>query len=129
MLDTNICIYLINKRPQIVVERLKHVPVGEVGLSVITLCELEYGVQNSAQPDRNRAALLQFILPLVVCDLTFEMTLEYGRIRCELKKQQIGIHDLLIAAHAIQLDTTLVTNNTREFSRVRGLRLEDWAKA
>lgn len=128
LLDTNICIYLINKRPLVVQETLVRVPIGEVGISVISLCELEYGVESSSYPERNRAALHQFVLPLVICNLTPEIALEYARIRHELKKQQVGIHDLFIAAHAVQLGATLVTNNTREFSRVRGLTIENWTR-
>ena len=126
MLDTNICIYLIRKRSVKLADKLHSIEVGEIGISVVTLCEFEYGVENSSSPDQNKLALQQFLLPLLVCALDPEMAVAYGRIRRALKRQPIGIHDLLIAAQAVQLQVTLVTNNVRRFSRVPGLNIENW---
>lgn len=128
MLDTNICIYIINARPPSVIERFTSFAIGEIGISVVTLAELEYGAAKSAQPRRNREALSQFILPLEVAAFDAGATTAYGRIRVALDRRgaPIGAMDPLIAAHAISLGVTLVTNNTREFTRVPGLRLENW---
>lgn len=128
LLDTNTCIYLIRKRSPEALRRFEEFEVGEVGVSVITVSELRYGVEKSGRAEQNRAALEQFLLPLEVTDLGEEATKEYGRIRAALEKQgtPIGPLDALIAAHAVSLDATLVTNNTREFERVPGLTVEDW---
>lgn len=128
MLDTNICIYIINARPPSVIERFSSIGVGEIGISVITLAELEYGAAKSAQPRRNREALKQFILPLEVAAFDAEATTAYGSARTALEKRgtPIGAMDLLIAAHAVSLGVTLVTNNSREFARVPGIRVENW---
>jgi tRNA(fMet)-specific endonuclease VapC len=128
ILDTNICIYIINQRPASVLERFQSFPVGDIGISTITLAELEYGAAKSAQPRRNREALEQFISPLDVVAFDREATEAYGRIRTALEKRgvPIGAMDMLIAAHAVSIGATLVTNNKREFERVPGLRVENW---
>jgi tRNA(fMet)-specific endonuclease VapC len=128
MLDTNICIYLIKEHPASVLDRFIAHPVGDIGVSVITLAELEYGVAKSSQPARNRAALEQLASPLEVAAFDRDATAVYGRLRATLEKkgQPIGSMDLLIAAHAISLDVRLITHNVREFGKVPGLRIEDW---
>lgn len=128
MLDTNICVEIIRRRPVAVLERLQSHAVGDVGISVVTLAELEFGVSHSRDPRRNREALAQFILPLEVAPLEQEVTAPYGRIRAALEKRgaSIGAMDLLIAAHALSLGVRLATNNEREFRRVPGLRVENW---
>lgn len=129
MLDTNVCIYVIKEHPASVLERFASHPVGDIGISVITLAELEYGVAKSSRPARNREALDQFIAPLEVAVFDRPATTAYGRLRTTLEKkgQPIGSIDLLIAAHAISLDVRLVTHDVKEFGRVPGLRMEDWA--
>ena len=129
MLDTNVCIYLIKEHPPSVLERFVSHAVGDIGISVITLAELEYGVSKSSRPGRNREALDQFISPLEVAPFDRQATAAYGKLRTRLEKQgePIGSMDLLIAAHALSLDVRLVTRNVREFGRVPGLRFEDWA--
>ncbi len=129
MLDTNICIYLIKKQPASVLDRFVAYPVGDIGISVVTLAELEYGTAKSSQPARNRAALEQFTSSLEVADFDRDATVVYGRVRAQLEKkgQPIGSMDLLIAAHAISLNVRLITHNVREFGRIPGLRIEDWA--
>lgn len=129
MLDTNICIYIIKLRPQAVLQRFSAFPVGDIGISAITVAELEYGAAKSAQPSRNREALEQFISPLQVAAFDRQATETCGGIRVmlERKGQPIGAMDLLIAAHALSLGARLVTNNVREFKRVPGLRVENWA--
>lgn len=130
LLDTNICIYLIKKHPPSVLDRFTAYAVGDIGISVITLAELEYGAAKSRHHARNRAALELFVAPLVVVDFDRPATLAYGRVRTILEErgQSIGSMDLLIAAHALSLGVRLVTNNEREFSRVPSLRVENWAK-
>lgn len=129
MLDTNACIYLIKEHPSSVLERFASNPVGDIGVSVITLAELEYGISKSSRPARNREALEQFISPLEVASFDRDATAAYGKLRTTLEKkgQPIGSMDLLIAAHAISLDVRLITHNVKEFGRVPGLRIEDWA--
>ena len=128
MLDTNICIYFIKRRPESVLQRFGSFPVGDIGISTITLAELEYGAAKSAQPKQNRQALEQFISPLQVAAFDQAATEAYGRIRVMLEKtgRAVGAMDLLIAAHALSLGVRLVTNNEKGFKRVPGLRVENW---
>lgn len=128
MLDTNVCIDLIKERPTSVLERFAAHAVGDIGISVITLAELEYGVSRSGRPAKNREALDQFIFPLEVAPFDRQATAVYGRLRAALEKkgQSIGSMDLLIAAHSLSLDVRLITHNVGEFGRVSGLRVEDW---
>lgn len=129
MLDTNICIYVIRQRPKEVVERLTQIPVSDVGISSITLSELEYGVCKSTRQDQNRAALLGFLAPLEVLPYDDMAAEHYGEVRAYLEAEgtPIGALDTLIAAHARSVGCTLVTNNTAEFSRVPMLNLDNWA--
>jgi len=128
MLDTNICIDIIKERPRSVLDRFKAHAVGEIGVSVVTLAELEYGVSASSRPGKNREALDLFVSPLEVASFDRDATAAYGRLRAALEKkgQTIGSMDLLIAAHAVSLDVRVVTHNSREFGRVPGLKIEDW---
>jgi tRNA(fMet)-specific endonuclease VapC len=128
LLDTNVCIYLIREKPRSILERFNELAVGDIGISVITLAELEYGVSKSSKPAKNKAALDQFVTPLEVGAFDRSATAVYGKLRATLEKkgQSIGSMDLLIAAHALSLNVRLVTHNVREFSRVPGLRVETW---
>jgi len=127
MLDTDICIYLINDRPASVRKRLAALKPGDAGVSSITVAELVYGVAKTRSA-RNRAALEGFLLPLEIADFDLDAAMAYGEVRAgvEQKGTPIGPLDMEIAAHAIALDVILVTNNQREFSRVAGLRCENW---
>jgi tRNA(fMet)-specific endonuclease VapC len=129
MLDTNICIYLIKERPVSVLERFAAHPVGDLGLSAITLAELDYGVAKSTRRAKNREALDAFISPLEIAAFDRPATAAYGRIRAQLEREGrlIGSLDMLIAAHALGLEVGLVTHNAKEFGKVPGLRIEDWA--
>ena len=129
LLDTDICIYLIRKKPPEVLRKFSDCSVGDIGLSCITVAELHYGVQKSQHQDRNQRALEQFLVPLVIVDFDHKAAEAYGRNREVLERQgtPIGPLDTLIAAHALSLDVTLVTNNTREFSRVPDLKVVNWA--
>ena len=128
LLDTNICIYAIKKKPAKVLERLTSLDPKEVGVSSITVAELEYGVEKSSNPQKNREALINFLAPLTILPFNDKAACHYGDIRAYLEKKgiPIGCMDLLIAAHARSLSLTLVTNNEREFSRVPGLLIENW---
>ncbi len=128
LLDTNICIYIIKRQPSAVLERFLMFTIGDIGISIVTLAELEYGVSKSRNVKKNRHALEQFIEPLEVAPFDREAAVIYGTIRADLeqKGQPIGAMDLLIAAHARSLDVRLVTNNESKFKRVPGLRIENW---
>ncbi|HTM06993.1 MAG TPA: type II toxin-antitoxin system VapC family toxin [Verrucomicrobiae bacterium] len=128
MLDTNICIYVIKQRPETVLKRFTGYPVGDLGLSIVSLAELEYGIARSSQTGKNRSALAEFLSPLEVAAFDREAASAYGNIRAavERKGNPIGSLDLLIAAHAVSLDVPLVTNNVKEFRRIPDLRVENW---
>jgi tRNA(fMet)-specific endonuclease VapC len=128
LLDTNICIYLIKHRPVDVLRRLQEHAFAEIGISCITLSELDYGIHKSSQPLRNRIALAEFIAPFEILAFDDEAAFEYGKVRWDLERrgQPIGGMDLLIAAHALSTQRTLVTNNEREFKRIPGLTVENW---
>lgn len=128
MLDTNICIYLIKRKNPKILAYLKKHAIGEVGISSITLAELQYGVANSNYIQRNREALHEFILPLEIADFDEKVAEVYGNVKANLEKAgtTIGSMDMLIGAHAMSLGVTLVANNTREFNRIKGLKVVDW---
>lgn len=128
MLDTSICIQIIRSRPAAILERLQSHAVGDVGISTITLAELEYGVSKSRDSRRNSEALQQFVVPLEIAPFDRWATTAYGQIRTSLEKRgsSIGAMDLLIAAHAAGLGVRLAPANEREFRRVPGLRVENW---
>jgi tRNA(fMet)-specific endonuclease VapC len=129
LLDTNICIYLIKKKPPRVLDRLRMLDVSDVAISSITLAELEFGVAKSGRPEENANALAAFIAPLEILPFDEVAASCYGPIRADLERRgtPIGSLDLLIAAHALSHDCTLVTNNEQEFSRIHGLRIENWS--
>jgi tRNA(fMet)-specific endonuclease VapC len=130
MLDTNICIYVIKRKPARVLEALLRHEQAGVGVSIVTVCELAYGAARSAS-SRNQAALQQFLEPLEVADLDRAAAAAYAALRAQLEAagKPIGPLDTLIAAHALSLGATLVSNNTREFERVPGLKVVNWALA
>lgn len=130
LLDTNTCIYIINRRPAGVFERFAGLGYGQVGISSITGAELCFGVSKSGSA-RNQRALDKFLAPLELRPFDDDAMRQYGNLRAELEARgtPIGAMDLLIAAHALALGSVLVTNNLREFQRVPGLELENWAKA
>lgn len=129
MLDTNICIYLIKQKPTLVLERFRQTTISEISISSITLSELFYGVSKSSKPEQNFMALTQFAAPLEILPFGGEASQFYGDLRAYLEKQgtPIGSLDMLIAAHALSLTSTLVTNNEKEFNRVPNLNIENWA--
>lgn len=128
MLDTNICIELIRGRGERVLKKIKTLQIDDIGLSVITYAELEHGVWKSTRPEQNRIALNLFCAPLEIAPFESDAAAACGRLRAQLEKlgKVIGPMDLLIAAHALALGCTLITNNEREFCRVKGLRVGNW---
>jgi tRNA(fMet)-specific endonuclease VapC len=130
LLDTNICIHLIRHKPAALLERLTSLPVGDVGVSAVTIAELQAGVQKSREPERNAEALAMFLLPLVVADFDYAATEAYSRVRAHLESAgtPIGPLDTLIAGHAVSLDSVLITDNVGEFGRIPQLRIENWLR-
>jgi tRNA(fMet)-specific endonuclease VapC len=129
MLDTDISSYIMKRSHDVILRKLQQVAVGDVCISIITKCELMFGIEVSPHRQRNQAALDVYLRHVEVLDYPDEAALHYAQIRAYLKLRgtMIGAHDLLIAAHARCLRLTLVTNNAREFERVPGLTVENWA--
>lgn len=128
MLDTNICIYIIRHKPESVIKRfLEHDP-EELCVSAITYAELMHGVEKSQTVERNRIAMSLLLSAITILDSDSYAAEVYGSIRVDLEKKgtPIGPMDLLIAGHAKAAQLILVTNNTKEFSRVEGLEVENW---
>ena len=129
MVDTDICIYAMKNRPPEVMQAWRQHAEHGIGVSMITVCELEYGTAKSGSA-RNASLLQQFLAPLEVADFDREASRRYGVLRAQLEGAgtPIGPLDMQIAAHALALGVTLVSNNLREFDRVPGLRLANWAQ-
>ena len=127
LLDTNICIYVINHKPQQVFERFRQYQLGQLAVSSITASELAFGVEKSGS-ERNKQALKKFLSPLEILPYDEQAVWHYAQLRHDLqsKGQTIGSLDMLIAAHALALDVVLVTNNTKEFECIGRLKLENW---
>ena len=131
LLDTNICIYIINEKPDKVLRKFEQYPVFEFGISSITHAELQYGVEKSKNKKTNQDALDEFLLPLTI--LSFhgkQLVTCYGEIRASLesKGKTIGPLDMLLAAHALSLDLTIISNNIKDFSRIPKLKSENWTR-
>lgn len=128
MLDTDICSYIMRRSNHALLKRLAKVPVSDVCISVITKSELLYGVEVSPKRRQDEAALTAFLRFVEVLDFPDQASPHYAKLRADLKARgtMIGANDLLIAAHARSLSLTLITNNTREFRRVRDLSIENW---
>ena len=130
MLDTNICIYTMKRKPEQVLRRFQRELDEGLCISSITLAELEYGMRHSSDPVRNEQALLRFLAPLSILPFGASAASEYGEIRAYLQSRgtPIGPLDMLIASHARAENLILVTNNVREFERVPDLEIENWAE-
>jgi tRNA(fMet)-specific endonuclease VapC len=128
LLDTNICIFIKNKKPIHVLERLRNAIKDNVFLSSISVAELQFGVYHSQNIEKNRISLMEFLAPFEILDFDDNDAEKFGIIRAALKSQGriAGPYDMLIAAQAISRSLILVTNNTEEFNRIDGLRIEDW---
>ena len=129
LIDTNICIYIMNKRPIGIIHKFKQFDVGEIGVSTITVSELQYGVAKSKNRRLNELRVEEFLSPLEILPYDETATMIYGDIRLQLEKsgEPIGPLDLLIAAQALSRDLVLITNNEKEFNRVHNLKVENWA--
>lgn len=129
LLDTNIVIYIRQKRPEDLLRRFQKLREGEAAISVITYGELMYGAQKSGQRAAAMERLQELVLLLPALPLPETAAASYGKIRAELeaKGEMIGNNDLWIAAHALAADLVLVTNDEKEFRRVRGLKMQNWA--
>lgn len=126
--DTNICIYVMNERHPEVVRKFSGVSIGEIGVSAVTIAELQYGVAKSGNPEKNQQRLNEFLVPFEILPFGVEAARIYGELRTRLERsgRPIGPLDQMIAAHALSENLVLVTNNVREFQRVEGLKLENW---
>jgi tRNA(fMet)-specific endonuclease VapC len=129
LLDTDVCIYLINKRPSSLLEKLRTCRAGDVGVSAVTVAELRYGASKSQRSGQNHEALDLFLAPLEMAVFDEGAAIAYGEIRAQLEKagDPIGPLDMLIAGQARSLNVVLVTNNVREFRKVKGLKIEAWS--
>ena len=130
MLDTNICIYAIKHKPEQVFMRLQeHDPI-DICISSVTYAELVHGVEKSKAIEKNRVALALLLANIEIMNFDSLAAESYGKIRADLEKAgtPIGSLDMMIAGHAKALGYTVVTNNTKEFERVKGLKLENWAE-
>lgn len=130
LLDTNMCIYIINKKDTGLLRQIQTYRNDDIAISTITIAELEYGVSKSSKTHQNRLALATFMIPFSVLDFNSEAATEYGIIRTWLEAdgKLIGPMDLLIAAQARSRGLVLVTNNKKEFSQVPGLKVENWTQ-
>ena len=130
LLDTNICIYIIKRKPVDVLKTLKTKLKKDIYISSITIAELEYGIAKSQFPEKNRIALIEFLSIFNILPFDDNDAVNFGIIKTELEKKGkiIGPMDLLLAAQAKTGQLILVTNNTKEFERVEGLKIENWIK-
>jgi len=130
LLDTNICIYLMKNTNPSLTQQLARCKSSDFCISSITVAELEFGISKSLHQDRNREALDQFLIPFDILDFNQSAAALYGKIRAQLHKKGtlIGNMDLLIAAHALSLNLTVLTNNEREFERIDALKIENWTR-
>jgi tRNA(fMet)-specific endonuclease VapC len=127
LLDTNICIYIINAKPADVLARFQQHRLGDIGVCSVVAAELAFGVAKSGSA-RNRQALEMFLAPLTILPFDTPAVWAYGSLRAELERRgtPIGSLDTMIAAHALSQQALLVTNNMREFCKVPGLQLDNW---
>ena len=130
LLDTNICIFAINKKTPQLINTINKKSKHDIYISSLTIAELEFGVENSQYVEKNRVALLKFSSLFRILPFDDEDAVCYGKLKTKLKKKGeiIGPIDMLLAAQALSKDLIFVTNNADEFSRVDGLKIEDWSK-
>ena len=130
MLDTNICIYVIKHKPEKVFRKLLKTDPEDVCISSVTYAELVHGVEKSAAKERNRIALTLLLSNIEIMSFDTKAAEEYGKVRADLENrgEVIGPLDLMIAGHAKSLNCTLVTNNIKEFQRVKGLKTANWTE-
>ena len=129
LIDTNICIYIMNQRSPALIQRFKDTEIGQIGISAITVSELRYGVAKSKLQKQNSKRLEEFLIPFEILSYDENASTWYGEIRSQLESRGniIGPLDLLIAAHALSRNLILVTNNEKEFKRIESLNIENWS--
>lgn len=128
LLDTNICIYLINKKSEKLLKRIEMEDAYKIGISAITVAELEYGIAKSLYPEKNKTALIEFLSSFEIIPFNDIDAEVFGSIRDYLNKRgtPIGPYDLQIASQCLARELILVTNNIKEFERVPNLSIENW---
>lgn len=128
LLDTDICSYIIRKRPQNLIEKFKSIPLGEIGISVISICEFESGIPGSSRPEKIRSAIDAFLAPFSIIDFEQADAISFGVIDSYLRSKGIPIGDMdtMIASQAVARGLILVTNNVKHYSRVPTLTYESW---
>ena len=128
LIDTNICIYIMNDHPPEVIQKFREIGVGNICISSITVSVLQYGAYKSKHIKKNIKRLEEFLSPFEILAYDETASNYYGKIRSHLEKQDnvIGPLDMLIAAHALSENLTLITNNEKEFKRIRLLKVENW---
>jgi tRNA(fMet)-specific endonuclease VapC len=128
MLDTDICAFVLRRSSDVLLQRIQTIPLAQQVISVVSYAELLYGVQLSSKKKANQAAVDALISHLTILEWTPGAAKHYAVIRADLKKQgnMVGANDLMIAAHARSLDAVVVTNNTKDFVRIKGLKVENW---
>jgi tRNA(fMet)-specific endonuclease VapC len=129
MMDTHICIFVIRQKKPDAIKQITRQRPEDLLISSITVSELEYGCEKSADPHKNRLALMEFLSPFSILPFDPLAAQHYGKLRAQLERDgtPVGAMDMLIAAHARSVNATLVTNNTRDFKRIKGLNLADWS--
>ena len=130
LLDTDTCAFVLRRSSDALLARIQQVPLRQQAMSVVTYAELLYGVQVSSKKKANQAAVDLFARHLAILDWSSDAAHHYAEIRADLKRKgaMIGANDLLIAAHARSIDATVVTNNIKDFGRVKGLKVENWMR-
>jgi tRNA(fMet)-specific endonuclease VapC len=128
LLDTNICIYILKKKPISVFEKFKSLKIGDIKVSSITVAELYFGAYNSQNVEQNVKVVNNFLLPFDIVDFDESSAINYAKIKVDLRKkgQIIGELDMQIAGLALAKDLILVTNNEKEFRRIKNLKIENW---
>ena len=128
LLDTDICSYIIRKRPKSVIDKFKSIPLGDIGISVITVCEFESGIPGSSNPEKLRSAIDTFLSPFSIVEYHQSDAQAFGKVDHYLQSKGIPIGDMdtLIASQAISRGLILITNNVKHYSRVPGLIYEAW---
>jgi tRNA(fMet)-specific endonuclease VapC len=128
LLDTNTCIYIINRKPQSVIDKVSRHNPTDIKISAVSVAEMEYGASKSKRREKNRNALKNFLSAFEVIPFDEKDAEIYGIIRAELERQgkPIGPYDMQLAAQALQRNYIFITNNTKEFEQIESLNLENW---
>ncbi|EKD77803.1 MAG: virulence associated protein C [uncultured bacterium] len=128
MLDTNICIYIMKQEPVVVAKKFESFHIGDIVVSSVALSELAFGAYNSQRLEKNLSELKEFMQPIEILSYDENAAYHYGELRAHLKRNgtPVGHADMLIAAHAISINATLITNNLKEFSRIKNVKCKNW---